>query len=166
MHFGVYAKKKENLNAASSKRWAAANLSFSLETEDGAGKFTFHSAPDILKQLSADLGSSYECLTSATDFLLMADNNSSVNVSLIHIQFQPFGVQDGHLSKAEVCATPAPTTPSPSGKTTVKPPKKSESHVVAIAVGCSLAGLVVIVIVGYVIGRRRSRSASQGYRKL
>lgn len=67
---------------------------------------------------------------------------------------------------AEVCATPAPTTHSPSGKTTVKPTKKSESHVVAIAVGCSLAGLVVIVIVGYVIGRRRSRNAAVGYRKL
>lgn len=50
---------------------------------------------------------------------------------------------------------------------TQKPPTgKSKGHVVAIAVGCSLATLVIIVGIGYMIGRRRRRNQAAGYRKL
>ena len=56
-----------------------------------------------------------------------------------------------------------PTTPNP--QTT--PATKSNSHVVPIAVGCSLAALVIIIGVGYMIGRRRRMSKEgAGYRKL
>lgn len=66
------------------------------------------------------------------------------------------------LIAAEKCGThPMPTTPS-----TKKPQTTSKSHAAAIAVGCSLAGLVVIVVIGYLIGRRRSRNVAAGYRKL
>lgn len=51
----------------------------------------------------------------------------------------------------------------PTSKPTTSKPR---SHAVAIAVGCSLAGLVVIVVIGYLIGRRRSRNVAAGYRKL
>ena len=72
------------------------------------------------------------------------------------------------LSTAEKCSaspTTHPKTNPPHSQTT--PTKKSNGHVVAIAVGCSLAGLVVIVAAGYMIGRRRrNRNQSAGYRKL
>ena len=59
-------------------------------------------------------------------------------------------------------STTQPTTPNPS----TSPTGKSKGHVVAIAVGCSLAALVIIVGVGYMIGRRRRRNQAAGYRKL
>ena len=58
---------------------------------------TFHSKKDPLEQLSAKVGHAYQCTTSATKFKLMA-TNSTVNVSLTQIEFQPFDVKGGHLS--------------------------------------------------------------------
>lgn len=48
--------------------------------------------------------------------------------------------------------SPPPTSPTP------KP-----NDIVPIAVGCALAGLVLIVLIAYVIGRRKSHS---GYEKV
>lgn len=41
--------------------------------------------------------------------------------------------------------------------------KSSDSDIVPIAVGCALAGLVLIVLIAYVIGRRKSH---RGYEKV
>lgn len=47
---------------------------------------------------------------------------------------------------------------------TVRPaPTKAPNDIVPIAVGCALAGLVLIVLIAYVIGRRKSHS---GYEKV
>lgn len=45
------------------------------------------------------------------------------------------------------------------------PPKKPDDNndIVPIAVGCALAGLVLIVLIAYVIGRRKSH---RGYEKV
>lgn len=64
------------------------------------------------------------------------------------------------LIVAENCGTHPTQHPSPTTK------RKPSNHAVAIAVGCSLAGLVLIVVIGYLIGRRRSRNVAAGYRKL
>ena len=73
------------------------------------------------------------------------------------------------LIVAENCGTHPTQHPSTTTKPT-KPTKstkrKPSNHAVAIAVGCSLAGLVLIVVIGYLIGRRRSRNVAAGYRKL
>ena len=63
--------------------------------------YTFHSGKDPLKQLSANVGHAYECLTAPTNFNLTA-NNSSVNVALSKIDVQPFDVQNGHLGKGNL----------------------------------------------------------------
>lgn len=47
--------------------------------------------------------------------------------------------------------------------TTARTPTKKPSDVIPIAVGCALAGLVLIVLIAYVIGRRKSHS---GYEKV
>jgi len=63
----------------------------------------------------------------------------------------------------EKCNPPTPpSTPAPTPTPTGKP----ESHVVAIAVGCSLAALVIIIGIGYMIGKCRKRNQAAGYRKL
>ena len=67
------------------------------------------------------------------------------------------------LIVAENCGTHPTQHPSPTTKQTKQKPS---NHAVAIAVGCSLAGLVLIVVIGYLIGRRRSRNVAAGYRKL
>ena len=51
---------------------------------------------------------------------------------------------------AEVCQTSSPS--------------KSTSNVVPIAVGCALAGLIIIVLIAYLIGRRKSKEP--GYQQL
>ena len=51
-----------------------------------------------------------------------------------------------------------------STRTTARTPTtKKPSDVIPIAVGCALAGLVLIVLIAYVIGRRKSHS---GYEKV
>ena len=46
---------------------------------------------------------------------------------------------------------------------TPPPPTSKPNNIVPIAVGCALAGLVLIVLIAYVIGRRKSHS---GYEKV
>jgi len=158
MHFTKFGKDVQ------SERWAAANLTFSLLTTVGsneAAHYTF-SAKGSLKQLSAKVGHSYQCLTSTINLNLTGVDNSSVKVSMDNIKFQPY-VKNGKPGEAESCGTRSTQHPS----TTTKPTKRKPSnHAVAIAVGCSLAGLVLIVVIGYLIGRRRSRNVAAGYRKL
>ena len=60
-----------------------------------------------------------------------------------------------HLFLTGTVQCPSHHTPSPT--------KSSDNNVVPIAVGCALAGLVLIVLIAYVIGRRKSPS---GYEKV
>lgn len=73
------------------------------------------------------------------------------------LALRDFSVFSTIVEKCNPSTTPNPAT-TPTGK--------SKGHVVAIAVGCSLAALVIIVGVGYMIGRRRRRNQAAGYRKL
>ncbi|CAH3021246.1 unnamed protein product [Porites evermanni] len=160
MHFVIV--KGKNLQVTSTPRWAAANLMFSMK---GPGlSETFHSQKEPLNEVSAPLGHAFLCKTKLNAIKLTAVN-SSVNVLLMDVKFQPFEVENGQFSKkVDNCdSTPTPT-PTTTPHTTPKPHK--ESHTVAIAVGCTLAGLVVIVAIGYLIGRRYRRNTSAGYRKL
>ena len=58
---------------------------------------TFHSGAEPLTQLSAELGHAFKCETS-TPFNLTAID-STVHLSLIDIEFQPFGMHGGQLSQ-------------------------------------------------------------------
>lgn len=152
---------------ASPQHWAAANLTFSLQEVD-ASVITFHSGKGPLTGLSARVGDAYECQTAPADFNLTA-NHSSVDVTLTKFTIQPFGVKHGDFGNVTVCIPPSTSTATPTQPTTNKSPttEKPESHTVAIAVGCSLAGLALIAIIGYLIWRRRNRkNQAAGYRKL
>lgn len=155
MHFTKLGKDVQ------SERWAAANLTFSLLTTVGSNEAAYYtfSSKGPLKQLSAKVGHSYQCLTSTINLKLTGVDSSSVKVSMDKIKFQPY-VKSGKPGEAENCGTHPTQHPSPTTK------RKPSNHAVAIAVGCSLAGLVLIVVIGYLIGRRRSRNVAAGYRKL
>lgn len=67
-----------------------------------------------------------------------------VNATIAHVQFEAFHKQDTHqFSTARDCE--AIDTPD----------------IVPIAVGCALAGLVVVVLIAYLVGRRRAQA--RGY---
>jgi len=67
-----------------------------------------------------------------------------VNATISHVQFEAFHVQDNeNFSTAQDCE--AITT----------------SDIVPIAVGCALAGLVIVVLIAYLVGRRRAHA--RGY---
>ena len=58
---------------------------------------TFQSTKEPLNEVSAPLGYAYLCKTSLKDIKLTAVN-SSVDVSLMDVKFQPFEVDNGKLS--------------------------------------------------------------------
>lgn len=56
-----------------------------------------------------------------------------------------------------------PQDSHPTSAPTPTPTKPSNNDIVPIAVGCALAGLVLIVLIAYIIGRRKSH---RGYEKV
>ena len=72
-----------------------------------------------------------------------------------NLKYCVFGLMTGTFTD---CPEDTPTpSPSPS------PASSKNNDIVPIAVGCALAGLVLIVLIAYVIGRRKSHS---GYEKV
>ncbi|XP_031554751.1 lysosome-associated membrane glycoprotein 1-like isoform X3 [Actinia tenebrosa] len=151
---------------AANARWETTNVTFTAQTMNNSD---FNNANDTIIQqsvtkmaqlewLSADLGRSLNC---STDKELKTD---SIAATVEGLRLQPFEVHNGDFGEAESCFHTPTSTPKP----TNSPAKKTKNkNIVAIAVGCSLAGLVLIVLIGYFIGKRRSRAGpGTGYRKL
>ncbi|KFM69263.1 Lysosome-associated membrane glycoprotein 1, partial [Stegodyphus mimosarum] len=94
------------------------------------------------KLFSVKAGNSYLC-SSTENVPLM-----NVTMEVYHIHIQAFGIQEnGEFSTAEECDS-----------------DYKVSDVVPIAVGCALAALIVIVLIAYLVGRRRSRQ--KGYQSV
>ncbi|XP_035212251.1 lysosome-associated membrane glycoprotein 1-like [Stegodyphus dumicola] len=94
------------------------------------------------KLFSVKAGNSYLC-SSTEDVPLM-----NVTMEVYHIHIQAFGIQkNGEFSTAEECDS-----------------DYKVSDVVPIAVGCALAALIVVVLIAYLVGRRRSRQ--KGYQSV
>jgi len=102
-----------------------------------------------LQKWQATVGHSYKCVRQE---LLQPNMTGIVGVNQLylyfdHIQVQPFinSTTSGQFGDAESCSN-------------------ETSDIVPIAVGCALAALVVIVLIAYVIGRRRNRA--RGYESM
>ncbi|XP_028991640.1 lysosome-associated membrane glycoprotein 1b [Betta splendens] len=91
-----------------------------------------------LDYLRGTLGYSYRCRNEET---LSVAQNLSINTFLL--QVQPFGVNGKQFSTAEECQL------------------DEDDMLIPIVVGAALAGLVVIVLVAYLIGRKRSHAGYQ-----
>lgn len=95
-------------------------------------------------EIPTGLGNSYRCLKETSFKMTMAGTNDTTAVVKVNdVQFQAFkSDKTTTFGLAEDCAFDTP-------------------DVVPIAVGCALAALVVIVLVAYLIGRRRAQA--RGY---
>jgi len=91
---------------------------------------------------------SYSC---PEDNKLPLKGNGKYNIS---IDFKKVAIQPFPASKAFINSVACPTSVNPN----------PDSSVVPIAVGCALAGLIVIVLIAYLIGRRKG--GSRGYQKV
>ncbi|KAM9816883.1 lysosome-associated membrane glycoprotein 1a [Neosynchiropus ocellatus] len=93
---------------------------------------------DSLDYLRSKLGRSYMC--NAEQTLLVAPNFS---LNMFQLQVQPFGVTTNQFATAEECQM------------------DQDQMLIPIIVGAALAGLVLIVLIAYLIGRKRSHAGYQ-----
>ncbi|KPP72884.1 lysosomal-associated membrane protein 1 precursor-like [Scleropages formosus] len=91
-----------------------------------------------LDYLRGTLGRSYMCNAEQT---LLVDKSFSLNT--FHVQVQPFRVNGGQFENAEDCHL------------------DEDNMLIPIIVGAALAGLVLIVLIAYLIGRKRSHAGYQ-----
>uniref|UniRef100_A0A3P8UJD1 Lysosome-associated membrane glycoprotein 1 n=1 Tax=Cynoglossus semilaevis TaxID=244447 RepID=A0A3P8UJD1_CYNSE len=100
---------------------------------------TFFTASDFsLDYLRSTLGLSYMCNAEQT---LVVDANFSLNT--FKLQIQPFQVTTEQFATAEECQM------------------DQDQMLIPIIVGAALAGLVLIVLIAYLIGRKRSQAGYQ-----
>nr|XP_020463590.1 lysosome-associated membrane glycoprotein 1 [Monopterus albus] len=98
----------------------------------------FLASNSSLNYLRSTLGHSYMCNTEQT---LVVMSNFSLNT--FKLQVQPFGVTTAQFATAEECQV------------------DQDQMLIPIVVGAALAGLVLIVLVAYLIGRKRSHAGYQ-----
>jgi len=122
------------------QKWDTSGMNYTFDTKDKVFR-----EPDqeliqgglkpnkdlILYQAKVD--ESYKCASSEK-----VEMENDVVVKFSKVQLQPFPLTNGKFEKAHICTD-----------------DQSPSSVVPIAVGCALAGLVVIVLIAYFIGRRK-----------
>ncbi|XP_023691088.1 lysosome-associated membrane glycoprotein 1a [Paramormyrops kingsleyae] len=101
-------------------------------------KEPFSASNGSLDYLRGTLGRSYLCSAEQT---LVVDQTFAINT--FHLQVQPFGVNGGQFEAAEECQL------------------DEDNMLIPIIVGAALAGLVLIVLIAYLIGRKRSHAGYQ-----
>ncbi|XP_055339380.1 mucin-2-like [Paramacrobiotus metropolitanus] len=126
------------------------NLQYNLSNYPAANDTRPYYLQTDVKDFTADLGRSYVC-HAATKWALNTTNSGhslkELDVELAQVKVQAFMV-NGTLGSEQECAADGGDT----------------SEIVPIAVGCALAALVIIVLIAYVIGRRRNRA--RGYESM
>ncbi|XP_038658685.1 lysosome-associated membrane glycoprotein 1-like [Scyliorhinus canicula] len=124
------------VNATTSKFYLK-ELSVSIDLPAARGK-AFMAKNESLNYLQTTLGKSYVCRSEQT---LQVNPNFSINA--FEIQVQPFRVNDSKYATAEECQM------------------DKDNMLIPIIVGAALAGLVLIVLIAYLIGRKRSHAGYQ-----
>ncbi|XP_072519785.1 lysosome-associated membrane glycoprotein 2 isoform X2 [Salminus brasiliensis] len=112
------------------------SLNFTLNNGNGS---IFTAANVNLSLWEASLGSSYMCRKEQTFNI-----TDSLSLNTFELQVQPFGVTENKFSTAEECFLDADL-----------------SFLVPIAVGVALGFLIILVLISYLIGRRKSRTGYQ-----
>jgi lysosomal-associated membrane protein 1/2 len=95
--------------------------------------------------LKADLDHSFACAVKK-DVILSSGEEATLKITDMKVQAFMKASSKGNFGDAENCDN------------------SKSRDIVPIAVGCALVGLVVIVLIAYLIGRRRSRQ--QGYQSV
>ncbi|XP_060039748.1 lysosome-associated membrane glycoprotein 1 [Erinaceus europaeus] len=124
------------LNATSS-RFFLRGVQLTMTLPDARDP-TFRAANGSLRALEASVGRSYRCNAGQ-----QVRVTAALSLHLSHVWVQAFRVDGGQFGAAEECAL------------------DENSMLIPVAVGGALAGLVLIVLVAYLIGRRRSHAGYQ-----
>ncbi|CAH1098862.1 unnamed protein product [Psylliodes chrysocephalus] len=116
---------------------------FNLSLLNGAKNYSLvHNTPEF----GTPLGNSYKCAKVQTFNLTEKDDNKTVAyLHISHVQMQAFANNTGHKFDTAVDCEASPIT----------------SDVVPIVVGCVLAALVIMIMVAYLVARRRCQA--RGY---
>ncbi|XP_026136272.1 lysosome-associated membrane glycoprotein 1-like isoform X2 [Carassius auratus] len=114
-------------------RLHALTLSVKLRT----GNF-FHASNNNLSLWEASVGSSYMCKKEQSYNI-----TDKLTLNTFELQVQPFAVQNNKFNAAHECSM------------------DDTSLLIPIIVGAALAGLIFIVVIAYVIGRRRTYAGYQ-----
>ncbi|XP_056268507.1 lysosome-associated membrane glycoprotein 1a [Pseudoliparis swirei] len=123
------------LNSTSNK-YHLSGIALLANLSDAAAPFSAGNAS--LDYLRSTLGRSYICNAEQT---LVVVTTFSLNT--FRLQVQPFEVTTNQFATAEECQT------------------DQDKMLIPIVVGAALAGLVLIVLIAYLIGRRRSHAGYQ-----
>ncbi|XP_008402617.1 lysosome-associated membrane glycoprotein 1a [Poecilia reticulata] len=98
----------------------------------------FSASNTSLDYLRSTLGRSYMCNTEQTLLVVPA-----FSLNAFRLQVQPFGVTSSQFAAAEECQL------------------DQDQMLIPIIVGAALAGLVLIILIAYLIGRKRSHAGYQ-----
>uniref|UniRef100_A0A8C6GKG9 Lysosome-associated membrane glycoprotein 1 n=2 Tax=Mus TaxID=862507 RepID=A0A8C6GKG9_MUSSI len=99
---------------------------------------TFSISNHSLKALQATVGNSYKCNTEEHIFV-----SKMLSLNVFSVQVQAFKVDSDRFGSVEECV------------------QDGNNMLIPIAVGGALAGLVLIVLIAYLIGRKRSHAGYQ-----
>ncbi|XP_063069911.1 lysosome-associated membrane glycoprotein 1b [Engraulis encrasicolus] len=137
----ILSEEKTNLTFSfslnvTSKKYHLSTLSLSAAWPDMAAPMS--AAGSDLDYLRGTLGRSYMC---REEQVLMVDPSFSLNT--YQLQVQPFGINSGAFGEAEECEL------------------DEDDMLIPIIVGAALSGLVLIVLMAYLIGRKRSHAGYQ-----
>ncbi|XP_077393495.1 lysosome-associated membrane glycoprotein 1b isoform X2 [Festucalex cinctus] len=119
-----------------SKKYHVSEISLSAAWPDM--KKPFSARNGSLDYLRGTLGFSYMCHEEQTLTVVRA-----LSINTFRLQVQPFGLTKNQFDAAERCRL------------------DEDDMLIAMVVGVALAGLVLIVLVAYLIGRRRSHAGYQ-----
>lgn len=159
----VWSKGPANLTISmildvQKEKWTVSSLGFTARTDNqplvanAAEKevSAWQNDTSILK-MTATSGKSFKC-DQDQDIPLKAKNKMKVTVMIKQIHLQPFDSDaKKEFGEADVCS------PNAGGN-----PAEPVDTIVPTAVGCVLAGLIVILIITYIVGRCRR----PGYQKM
>uniref|UniRef100_A0A1A8HAH9 Lysosomal membrane glycoprotein 2 n=1 Tax=Nothobranchius korthausae TaxID=1143690 RepID=A0A1A8HAH9_9TELE len=117
------------------KKFLLHDLSINVKTSSGV----FNASSTNLTLWAASIGSSYMC-NKEQNFTI----SDQLSLFTFNLHVQPFGVKKGVFSTAEECFLDSDL-----------------SFLVPIAVGVALSFLIILVLISYLIGRRKSRTGYQ-----
>ncbi|KAM6979942.1 lysosome-associated membrane glycoprotein 1a [Aplochiton taeniatus] len=123
---------------STSNKYHLSGLALSAVWPDMAAPDTLVVSNSSLEYLRSTLGRSYMC--SSEQSLAVAD---AFSLNTFRLQVQPFAVTSNQFASAEECQL------------------DQDNMLIPIIVGAALAGLVLIVLVAYLIGRKRSHAGYQ-----
>ncbi|XP_034549657.1 lysosome-associated membrane glycoprotein 1b [Notolabrus celidotus] len=123
------------LNTTSNK-YHLSEVSLSAAWPDMKEPFSTHN--NSLDYLQGTMGFSYMCHEEQT-----LDVTQDLSINTFQLQVQPFGLNGGQFGAAEECQL------------------DEDDMLIPIIVGAALAGLVLIVLLAYLIGRKRSHAGYQ-----